>query len=346
MNAGIRTAKAGCRNEVRRGSEARAPGTVKSSEFGIGKMRYALAMLLLVLSTATWAEKDDPDYARLRGNLNQLINDRTLGPLAPAEIALAEQALANLAEFGGKRKVHDHYVFLAERRIDIAYAAAQSVVQERKIQALDREHDQILIAASRRDAEQARLELERQRIQSLAQAEETERLRAEADEARTQSEQTTKQAETAKKQAAQARQLAAAQAREAELARREAELLSASGAKPAASAAAKAAPATKAAAAISLGESAFAPGQAALKPAGSAQIGKIAAAAGGKSVRVEAYANDAGNAKGNVALSQQRAQAVRDALIAAGVSPKHITAVGVGAKAGASRGAVASFSDH
>lgn len=320
---------------------------MRDSKFGMRTMRYVLMALLLVSSAATWAQKDDPDYARLRGNLNQLINDRTLGPLAPAEIALAEQALANLAEFGGKRKLHDHYVFLAERRVDVAYAAAQAMVQERKIQTLDREHDQILIAASRRDAEQARLELERQRIQSLAQAEEAERLRQAADEAREASEQTSKQAETAKKQAAQARQLAAAQAREAELARKEAELLTASGAKPPPSAAkpVPAAPAAKAAP-IALGESAFAPGQAVLKPAGSAQIAKIAAAASGKSVRVEAYASDGGNAKGNLALSQQRAQAVRDALVAAGVPAKRITAVGVGAKAGAARGAVASFSEH
>jgi outer membrane protein OmpA-like peptidoglycan-associated protein len=309
---------------------------------GIRKMRCALAALVLV-SAPAWAQKTDADYARLRGNLNQLIDDRALGSLAPAEIALAEQALADLAEFGGKRKLHDHYVFLAERRIEIAYAAAQSVVQERKLQALDREHDQILLAASRRDAEQARLELERQHIQSLAQAEEAERLRQAADEARQESEQTSKEAETAKKQAAQARQLATAQAREAELARKEAELLVASGAKPPA---AKAAAEAKAAAPMTLGETAFASGQAALKPAASAQIAKIAAAAAGKPIRIEAYASDAGNVKDNLALSQKRAEAVRAALVAAGVPAKRITAIGVGAKAGAVRGAVASFSEH
>ncbi len=321
---------------------------MRNSGFGMRVARTLALASVLAVSVNAWAAKDDPDYDRLRGQLNQLTNDRTLGSLAPAEIALAEQALGNLAEFGGKRKLHDHYVFLAERRIDIAYAAAQAVVQERKMQALDREHDQILIAASRRDAEQARLELERQRIQSAAQAEEAERLRAEADEARTQSEQTSKQAETAKKQAAQARRLADAQAREAELARKEAELLAASGAKPAAGAAKPAptaAPAAKAAP-ITLGEGAFAPGQAVLKAPGTAQIGKIAAAATNKSVRIEAYANDGGNAKGNLALSQQRAQAIRDALVAAGVPAKRITTVGAGLKAGASRGAVATFSDH
>ena len=316
------------------------------SRFAIRPLRRVAFLLLLALAGTAWAQKDDPDYDRLRGSLNQLIGDRTLGGLAPAEVALAEQALANLAEFGGKRKLHDHYVFLAERRIDIAYAAAQAVVQERKIQTLDREHDQILIAASRRDAEQARLELERQRIQSLAQQEEADRLRAEADEARETSAQTTKQAETAKKQAAQARKLADAQAREAELARKEAELLAASGAKPPPGAGKPAAAAAKSVAPIALGEAAFAPGQAALKPAGSAQIAKIAAAAAGKSVHIEAYANDGGGAKANQALSQLRAQAVRDALVAAGVPAKRISAVGAGAKSGASRGAVASFSDR
>ena len=299
-----------------------------NSGFGMRVVRTLALVSVLAVSANAWAAKDDPDYDRLRGQLNQLINDRTLGSLAPAEISLAEQALGNLAEFGGKRKLHDHYVFLAERRIDIAYAAAQAVVQERKMQ--------------------ARLELERQRIQSAAQAEEAERLRAEADEARTQSEQTSKQAETAKKQAAQARRLADAQAREAELARKEAELLAASGAKPAAGAAKPAptaAPAAKVAP-ITLGEGAFAPGQAVLKAPGTAQIGKIAAAAANKSVRIEAYANDGGNAKGNLALSQQRAQAIRDALVAAGVPAKRITTVGAGLKAGASRGAVATFSDH
>ncbi|MBS0591721.1 MAG: OmpA family protein [Proteobacteria bacterium] len=310
----------------------------------IRRQRWVIAALLGAVCAGAWAAKDDPDYDRLRGELNRLASDRTLGTLAPAEIALAEQALNNLVEFGGKRKLHDHYVFLADQRVKIAYAAAQAVTQERKLQALDREHDQILIAASRRDAEQARMELERQRIQSLAQQEEADRLRAEADDARTQTEQTAKQAETAKKQAAQARKLADAQAREAELARKEAALLAASGAGPAASK--STAPAAVKAVSIVLGESTFAPGQFALKPAGSAQIAKIAAAAGGKSVRIEAYANDGGSAKANATLSQQRAHAIRDALIGAGVPAKSIVVVGVGTKPGASRGAVASISDH
>jgi len=283
----------------------------------------------LSVSAGAIAAKADLDYERLRSSLAQLKADPVLGGLAPAEISLAEQSLAALAELG-KGRDHDHFVYLAERRIDIATAAAQSVEQERKLQRLDREHDQILIAASRRDAEQARLELEKQRIQSLAQAEESDRLRAEADEARAQNEHSSQQAETARKQAAQARKLADAQAHEAELARKEAQLLEASGAAPAKSA--KSSPAVPAA--ITLPD-AFAPGQSVLRPAAQAQIARIAAAAGSDlKLHVEAHADDGGGAKANLALSEQRAQAVRGALIAAGIAAKRISTTGLGAKGG------------
>ncbi len=302
---------------------------------------FATVLFAIVTAGAAHAAKPDLDYERLRNSLNQLANDRVLGSLAPAEIALAEQSLATLAEQGGKSKWHDHLVYLAERRIDIAYAAAQTVDQERKLQQLDREHDQILLAASRRDAEQARLELEKQRIQSLAQAEEADRLRAEADEARAQSEQTSQEADTARKQAAQARKLADAQAKEAELARKEAQLLAASGSSTA--------PAPKVASAVpvTLGDSAFAPGQAVLRPAAQAQISQIVTAAGpSQAIRIEGHANDGGSAKADLTLSQQRAQAVRDALIAAGIAANRVSTVGLGASQPASRHVVVSFSSR
>ncbi len=301
---------------------------------------FAALWLTLALVGAAHAAKPDLDYERLRGSLNELRNDPALGALAPAEIALADQALATLAEQGGESKLHDHLAFIAERRIDIAYAAARTAEQERKLQQLDREHDQILLAASRRDVEQARRDLEKQRIQSLADAEEAQRLRADADAARARSEQTSQEAETARAQAAQARKLADAQAKEAELARKETQLLEASRANPPAKGKTAGAP-------ITLGAPAFAPGQAVLRPGAQAQIAKIAAAAGSRqSIRIEAHADDGGGAKGNLALSQQRARAVRDALIAAGIDGGRISAHGVGAKGGNSRQVVVSFSQR
>ena len=143
--------------------------------------RFVMLTLLLAF-TGLAAAKSDLDYERLRGALNDLAADPALGQLAVAERALADQSVQAITT--GGRSDHAHLVYIAERRVDIAYATAQAMDQERRLDQLDREHDRILLAASRRDAEQARLEAEKQRIQSLAQAEEADRLRAEADAAR------------------------------------------------------------------------------------------------------------------------------------------------------------------
>ncbi len=301
---------------------------------GVKAMRVGLVALAIAGTATAWAAKADLDYERLRNSLGQLTADAAIGSLAPAEIALAEHALAALAEQGGKGREHDHLVYLAERRIEIAYAVAQAVEQEHKLQRLDREHDQILLAASRRDAEQARLELEKQRIQSQVQAEESDRLRAEADAARAQTEQSTQEADTAKKQAAQARKLAEAQAHEAELARKETQLLEASGAS---SPTKTASPKASAGPTESIIADAFSSGQAVLKPAAQSHLAQVAATAGAKGlVHVEAHADSS-------ALAQQRARAVHDALVAAGIPSRRISVSSSVVKGAAARQVVVSI---
>ena len=105
--------------------------------------------------TCAFAAKHDLDYERLRANLDTLAADPALGHLAPAERALAEQAVQALAE-GAGRGEHAHRVYMAERRVDIAYAAAQAAEQERRLAELDREHDRILLEASQRELQRAR----------------------------------------------------------------------------------------------------------------------------------------------------------------------------------------------
>ena len=99
---------------------------------------------LLVLLVATFAPatlraaKTDIDYERLRATLDALAADPVLGALAPAERALAEQAVQAVVTRGARGKEHAHLVYLAERRVDIAYATAQSIDQERRLDKLDR----------------------------------------------------------------------------------------------------------------------------------------------------------------------------------------------------------------
>jgi outer membrane protein OmpA-like peptidoglycan-associated protein len=286
--------------------------------------------MLLVLSVAV-ADKTDLDYERLRGSLSDLSADPALGPLAPAERALAEQAVQ--AVLGSRGKERTHLVYLAERRVDVAYATAQAIDQERRLDKLDREHDQILLMASRRDAEQARLEAEKQRIQSLAQAEEAERLRAEADAARAQGEQSAQDADLARRQAEQTKRLADAQARESELARKEAQLAEAAATDLRGRLQSLHATRGTHGLQMTLDDIAFAPGRSALRAEARANLDKVVAFVNKdphKPVHVEGHTDSRGNANANQMLSQRRAESVRDALVAAGVAASRITAIGLG----------------
>jgi outer membrane protein OmpA-like peptidoglycan-associated protein len=290
-----------------------------------------IALQLMLAATTAFAAKTDIDYERLRGALRDLSADPVLGTLAPAERALAEQAVQAIV--GSRGKEHAHLVYLAERRVDIAYATAQAIAQEARLDKLDREHADILLAASRRDAEQARLEAEKQRIQSLAQAEEAERLRAEAEAARAQTEQSAQEADLARKQAEQTKRLADAQAKEAELARKEAQLAEAAASDLRGRLHSLRATRGSHGMQMTLDDIAFAPGRAALRPEARANLDKVVAFVNRepkKSVRIEGHTDSRGNANANQLLSQRRAEAVRDALVAAGVEAARITAVGLG----------------
>jgi outer membrane protein OmpA-like peptidoglycan-associated protein len=300
----------------------------------MNQARMAVLCLLLAGLSSALAAKPDLDFERLHASLAQLAADPVLGPLAPAERSLADQAVqAIVADTSGGKQARVHRVYMAERRVDVAYAAAQAADQERKLEGLDREHDHILLEASRHDAELARLEAEKQRIQSLAQAEESDRLRVEAEAARAQGEADAQDAEAARAQAAQTKRLADAQARESELAQKEAQLAEATAVDLRARLQNLHATRGAAGMQMTLDDIAFAPGQAALRPEAKGSLGKLVAFVNrdpAKAIRIEGHTDSRGNTKANQLLSQRRADAVRDALIAAGVPGNRISSVGMG----------------
>lgn len=285
-----------------------------------------LAILASCLSGPGVSASRDVDWERLSRSLAQLSAEPNLGRLAAPEIDRAQSALLQLKENGKGRK-RAHLLYLAERRVDIAWARAQLVDLERQQADLAREHDRLLIAAARHDAEQARQELDRLRLQAQIRAEEAER---EAEDARLLGEQQTAAAQA---EADQAKRLADAQAREAALARKEAELAGA--AADALRARLNNLRATRGTRGMqmTLEDVAFASGQSQLLPEARDSIGKLVEfvqADPDKQIRIEGHTDSSGSANANQVLAQRRAEAILDALREAGIDPARMTAVGIG----------------
>jgi outer membrane protein OmpA-like peptidoglycan-associated protein len=84
---------------------------------------------------------------------------------------------------------------------------------------------------------------------------------------------------------------------------------------------------------VTLGDVLFDTGSATLNPGGQQQLQRLATylnANPGRTVRIEGHTDDQGSDASNEVLSQRRADAVRAALITAGVDPARVAAVGVG----------------
>jgi hypothetical protein len=170
-----------------------------------------------------------PDAAQiLAGRMLALESDPRLNGFAAYERLIAHQALDSLAT--ARSRARDNAARIAERRVSIAELAARTQATRRAIDGMERQRSELLVEASRQDAERARQEAEQLRVQAQVQAEEAQRLREQADAeaaARQQAEEVIVDVgatETAK--------LKAARDKEAALARQEAELMAAGDTKP------------------------------------------------------------------------------------------------------------------
>lgn len=261
--------------------------------------------------------------ARLVGELRALETDPSLADLAGLERLKARQAVAAAAE--AKRRDRGHSVRIADLRIAAARAAAEADLLAGQSLQLDRERDQIMVESSQREAEQARRESERLRLQGLAREEAAQRELAAAAEAQTIA------LEAAEAETAQARKLAQARAREAELARKEAELAAAVAGGDITDALAPPSRREGGRTIYTLDGSAFGSGSASLTARAQASLRTLAAELpGGSAVRIEGHTDSQGAEAANQALSKRRADAVRRALEDAGVAPGRLDAVGRG----------------
>jgi hypothetical protein len=185
----------------------------------------AAGALSLACLSALAAPADDPDVARLVQRVNVSEASPDAAQYGAYERLKARQAIDAVRTARSRDRAWT--LRIADRRVEIAEIVTRTQLAQREIDRLERERSDLLVEASRRDADRARAESERLRVQAQIQAEEAERLRLAAE----QETQARQQAEGLLDNVAgqQAAKLRAARERDAELARKEAELLGQTG---------------------------------------------------------------------------------------------------------------------
>lgn len=283
----------------------------------------AAALAALLAAGPVLAQDPANALARLNERLVAVEANAQYSGLAAYERLQARQALDALARAPGREREAARYV--AERRVEAAEIVARTQALQRDVDRLDRERSELMLEASRQEAARARAEAERLRMEAQLQAEETARLRAqaEADALARQDVETALEGVSG----AQEAKLNAARARELQLARQEAELM-ARGKLPPSKVDARGE-------VFTLAGDAFTSGKATLTPAAANAVRTLSvylqAIEGGRA-RVEGHTDSQGSASANRTLSQQRANAVRDALVAAGLPAVRVQALGRGAE--------------
>ena len=287
----------------------------------------------LVLAGCAVAPQDPEALDRLRADLADFRANTDLSARVPRALADAERAVRDATMDGLGEDERAHKVYLAQRRIEIARAEAERERARSEIEALDQRRTDLLLRASRLEVQQARREAERALLMSATRLEEMERAQREAMSAEERRELAARQAEAAREEAAQARRLAEAQRSEVELARREAELAGQTADTLRRRLEYMEYRETDRGVVVTLGDVLFEVGESELLPAAASNLEDVVdllRTEPDKAIRIEGHTDSTGPANVNLRLSEQRARAVRDALVEMGIDSDRIRAVGMG----------------
>ncbi|KQP22481.1 OmpA family protein [Pseudorhodoferax sp. Leaf267] len=251
-----------------------------------------LTALLLVACASS--PTSNPALEEARSLYSRASSDADTARSAPLDLRRAQDALQRgdaALKAGEDLNTVEHYAYLARQSANTALQSGDIARSEQAVTAAAAERNRILISARGAEADQARAQAERER----------------------------QQAELARSQAQQ--QGAAAQAAQARVARLQQEM------------AALQAQQTERGMVLTLGDVLFDTGRAELKPGAFATLDRLAQFMRDNPERtldIEGHTDSTGSDALNLALSQQRAESVRGALVARGVDGGRIVTKGLG----------------
>jgi outer membrane protein OmpA-like peptidoglycan-associated protein len=313
-----------------------------------------MAVMLFTIGCATISEEEkNAALERARAAYSKAQADPKIAANAQVALYEASQALQK-AEQARNREEMEYLAYMAERKAQLATAIAEQKMAENEITRLSEEKDKIVLEAREREIKSAKSEAEaraleaqraRKEAEALARQAETARKEAEAralqiEQAKTEAEARALELEKARKdaeakalEAEQAKKETEARQREAEIARLQAEEAVAKRQQLESEIKELKAKQTERGIILTLGDILFAAGKSVLMPAAADTIDKLAAFLkkySNRTVLIEGHTDSVGGETYNLGLSQQRADAVKAALIAKGVSEDRIKTKGYG----------------
>ena len=262
----------------------------------------------LVLAACASSPVSNPALEEARSLYSRASGDADTVRSAPVDLRQAQQSLQQAeAAFkaGDDPKTVDHYAYLARQRAAAALQSGEIARAEQSVASAGAQRNNILMAARTQEADQARTQAQRERDQ--------------AEQSRLQAEQAQQRAQREREQAEQQRM--AAQQAQAKVAKLQQEM------------AALQAQQTDRGMVLTLGDVLFDTGRAELKPGAFATLDRLAAFMRDNAERkleIEGHTDSVGSDALNIALSQQRAESVRAALVQRGVEGGRITTKGLG----------------
>ncbi len=302
----------------------------------LGRALPALCVAVMaaaLLTACAGSPKKNLALEQVRAQLEELKTNEDLTVYAPQAIGEAERAVRAAESSTGNGTQRIHLVYMADRRIQIAYAMAQKAQLRDELGRMERERSAMLVRGSQLEAERSRKEADQAMLISRANEEEASRARQAALASQQREAASARSATQAREEADQAKALAESSVTAANLARREADLASEQADSLRRQLENLQLRQTESGVVVTLGDVLFETGQTELKDEAQSSLVEVVdllQSEPDKLIRIEGHTDSSGAASTNLVLSERRATAVVDALVNLGVDRARITMVGMG----------------